>query len=623
MTGLLASAAYALGCTGAGALLLRALSARPARYAAGLPCLATAFVLGQALIAALWIALALAGAFTRSMLAGVMLAGMLAGASTCVMLVRERIPACRAALAWLRGERPGVKLIALGLGFFVVASALAAWFQPPFGDAEAFYVVYARLIAATARLEAMPGIYEGFSSIGVMGELHMAALIALAGVPAAKLFVWAAGMAAAPLLASVCAAAGVGRFGQLVAVALLFTSSAFTFHLFDGKVDLFAVALGLAAVRWIMALPREAPERAALAVCGLACGFAFVAKFSFALASAPALLVLLAYRGLNVRRAIAFAAWAGLAVVPHVLKNAVLFHAPLAPFVGGPGSAAYLEQVWFGPEVTLRIVLTYPLALVLGRYPMQGGNLTYLALAFLPLVLFVPKSERQRSSPLVQLCVAGAAGMILWVALRPSIIAPRYYLATLLLFVPVLARAVEALWQREDPPRWLSAGALVVLLGALTFLSYPMLPAMARALPATSADPCRLASHYCAAFQPVNREADEGARVYLAGYYGYWLRDDLLVCRDRGHEYRLLDEGAKALTWQALADAGFAWLIVDLSTHQQAWRALSAKPLPAYLRTSVREASGLIIVRLSDSRPEGKRPPCGRWQSALAAGNAR
>ncbi len=79
-------------------------------------------------------------------------------------------------------------------------------------------------------------------------------------------------------------------------------------------------------------------------------------------------------------------------LIPHFIKNALLFGEPFAPFLTLHGQASHItSQRWFSPETTAEIVAVYPLALVFGRYPMMGGTLSPLLLMVAPLVIFLPQ----------------------------------------------------------------------------------------------------------------------------------------------------------------------------------------------------------------------------------------
>ena len=142
-----------------------------------------------------------------------------------------------------------------------------------------------------------------------------------------------------------------------------------------------------------------------------------------------------------------------IALLPHLIKNGLLFNNPLAPF--GTDLMNLLNQDWFGPATTRRVLLTYPLALTFGDYWGQLGNLSPLILGFLPLAIFLPRPRNPVTSPLIVLTLAALVGVLAWITIRPSMLLPRYMLATLLLFVLLPARAAEFLTLHDSYPRYL------------------------------------------------------------------------------------------------------------------------------------------------------------------------
>ncbi len=616
MNGVLVTLVYTVACAGAGLLTMRALSGRSWQEVIqpSIPVGSTALILGQALISSAWMLLGLAGWLLPWVIWTVITSLIIASSALLLPAALHVLVRSRDTFRWLSGESPAMKVLAAGVALLVAGFAMAAWLKPPVGDAEAFYMTYARFIAATGQIKPMPGMYDAFSSIGMIGEPQFAALIALVGVPAAKLFVWPLALAAAAMLNSIGRAAGLGNRGSILLLAMLFTTTSFTHYIWDGKVDLFAAALGLLAVRWVLAARGPSMARTGLAISGLAAGFAVVAKFSYAIALAPALLVLLAWprdRNSSVVQLLllvgVFALWSALATVPHLAKNTLLFAAPLAPFLGSTTNQDWLNQVWFAPEVIRRIIATYPLALTFGRYPMQGGNLTFLLLAFLPLAWWLPRSPRLRDSLQLQLCAAGLAGMLLWLVLRPSIIAPRYLLAVLLLFYPLAARAAEHFLDRETPSRLVSAGIVAVTLSALVIFSYPLIPIAheaLRQLRGGSSNSCALASPYCGPLSELNAVAKTGDRVFFLVHYGYWLRNDLLQCRDQGAETRMQRTlRGPGLSWEMLAARGFNWVVVDRTSHAMDDSLLSGSVRPDYLDVRIFHATeNLLIFSILDRR---------------------
>lgn len=553
---------------------------------------ATAFLIGVFGLGAALIGVGLVGA-----LQPMVIWGIVALCYAVSVPLWQATASCRSALAAAKQLWHTASLSERALGVAVVlltfAYGAAALVKPPIGDAEAFYMNYAQLIAAQGRLIPMPGAFEFFSTISLPGELHFAALINLAGQGAAKLFVMPVAGVAALYLMRICQTCGGGRLAQLVTLIVLLSSSSFTHYAIDGKVDLFAAAFGLAAVYWALEATR-APERSSSLVwVGLMTGAATMAKFSYLPTLLPALLVILIWRNFDgrysgfsvaawatAREALVAAAWAALPWLPHLAKNAVLFDAPLAPFIGGPQDTAWLNQVWFSPETTRWILATYPFALVFGRYPMQGGGLSFVLLACAPLAWLVWRQISGDKTLLRRLLLACLLGVAIWMILRPSVIAPRYFLATILLIVPLIAIATERALQSLP---WggvgvLRLGTLVVLWAALASSSWHVLPTL-RALPAYASgklERCAMASAYCVPQQHLARTAAEGERIYVAGYYSYWLRPDQILCSNTPAEARTAAQSADPVA--DLQKLGFRHLVIDETSN--GWMLESVRQSP-------------------------------------------
>lgn len=499
-------------------------------------------------------------------------------------LLRGCFAELRAMVRLLRGESIAVRLLFLAGVLTFAAFALAALVRPPIGDAEAFYLAYAKVMAVSGRLAPMPGTYEQFSSIGLPLELHMAALFAIAGPGAAKLVVWPVALCVVVLLASIVAVCGGGWIARRVSALILLTSSTFTHYIWDGKVDLAAAAFGVAACYWMLS-SKEDRSLARMLLVGFLAGAATVAKFSYVVSLGCSLTVLLAWRWRHgsahpeprrlVRMVVAASLAAVVAWLPQLLKNSVLFSAPLAPFLGSPWDSNWLNQVWFSPEVTRHILAIYPFALVFGRYPMQGGGLSFLMLAFFPFVLTygrLTSGAFRRELGVVTL--AALAGTVAWMILRPSVIAPRYILATLLLFLPAIALITEKAWCTAVTPRVIRVGIVMTSAIALAGASWHVLPVLGsiKGLRADGWPACFLASPYCEPLRQVNSLAMPGDRLYLASYYGYWLRSDLLQCRDTRDEVKPAADEALV---ESLSRRGFRFAVVEPSVQPEVYSRLA------------------------------------------------
>jgi len=147
--------------------------------------------------------------------------------------------------------------------------------------------------------------------------------------------------------------------------------------------------------------------------------------------------------------------------------------------------------------------------------------------------------------------------------LRPSVIAPRYILAPLLLFVPVVVLAAERIMLSPDTTAGLKTGLLLsVFLAGLASLWHltPLPGAMLTKLKGDFTQ-CRLASGECESLRTLSEQARQGDRVLIVSYYPYWLRSDLLQCRDQQQEQGALAKADDPIAWLRLR--GFRYAAID------------------------------------------------------------
>ena len=273
---------YSCACLGFGVLLLWLANIRSKvtdNFSAG-TWLATAFILGQGALASLWLLLALTGWFSPRIIEGIVLVLVLC----CFILSWRHFFdfANQVRMIWLdlQSDTWGWQALA-GLTTLLCLAWVTSLGRPLTVDATAFYFVLPKIVAASHQLIPIPGTYEAFTSVGLQGEMHYAALMALRSPDAAKLFAWPTILAGAIMFLALGRHVGLERRGQWIALAMLFTSSAVIWLSGDGKVDLFAVSLGFAAYYWANQV-RNDSRRLALWLTGLFSGFALVAKLSYA-----------------------------------------------------------------------------------------------------------------------------------------------------------------------------------------------------------------------------------------------------------------------------------------------------------------------------------------------------
>ncbi len=596
---------YTVACIGAGWLVILVLSRilQPMTGQSSAVRLVTSFVLGQGVLASLWLLLALWSLFSRLIIIPILAISALLGLE---LLRREETGFVRQlGNVWhhLRNETWGWQGLA-GSAVMLCFVWVTSMGRPLNIDAASLYMAFPKVIAASHRLIPLPG-YEAIADIGLQGELHYAIFMMFHVPDAARLFAWPTFLAAAIILLMLGRQAGLGLRGQWLALAIMASSSAVIFLSFDGKVDMFAVPLGLSAYYWILQARGER-KQLALWLTGFFTGFACVAKISYIPVLAPSLVFLLVWQfypelrdPLRRKQALKMIISNGLlimaggliALAPHFIKNYLLYHNPFSPF--GTGTD-WTKQPWYGPSVIWRIIATYPLAHTYGNYFAQYGNLSPLWLAFLPLAFLLPRPRSFFSSPLAGITLATLLGMLTWVVINPSNVAPRYYLAPLLLFILLPARAAEYVSSNDQRPRWLlfsimGATYVVMFVTGLYFLTESFFPGRTIQYLTGKMTECeRDSSNYCEGMHAINKVAAQGERVFMADWYRYWLRPDLLQCVSYTHEMvEFNDLPTSNQKWQFLYEHGFSYLFVDKTMFGPAFDSLALESHPEWVKVKL------------------------------------
>ena len=115
---------------------------------------------------------------------------------------------------------------------------------------------------------------------------------------------------------------------------------------------------------------------------------------------------------------------------------------------------------------------------------------------------------------------------------------------------------------------------------------------------------CDLAGPICRASEIVNRQAALGDRVYLGGYYRYWLRPDLLQCVNGTGDGGISSLQTPEARWTYLYERGFRYLIIDETTHASTAAALDEAKTPAWLEViPLFHEDKYTVFRLESSDP--------------------
>lgn len=575
--------------------------------------IATGFLLGQTILANVWLLMGVAGIFTP----GLIWAIFLGSSGTSFFLLREKrfklFQPISASIIRFRGLSWYWKGLGLLIAMIFLNLGLIAVANPPLSDAAAFYMVLPKIMAASLRLVPQPNYYI-FSQIGLSGEMHYAALMSIASPQAAKLIVWFTTLALVGILIGLNTIVGNSGIGKIASLALLFTSTTVTYLIFDGKVDILGGALALAAYYWAL-LTEKVPGRAPYVLAGLFTGFAIVAKLSSIPILVPGIIILIIWnnftrqvaqkeRYVNTMKCLCIAGLiTACATIPHFIKNYALFGEPFAPLLFlKPGGKLWAEQAYFSYEATKYIILTYPIALVYGKYPMQGGNISVLMLAFAPLLLVFPEHNTIAARRLRQVMVIALVGLVSWVLVRPSWILPRYIMAPLFLLIPLVARGVERLYseQAENIKLLRRAVFLAMLFTVCTMVIYhgTLFKKFTRHI---ISEPSDYSPNYTvSAFEYINRVVQPGERISFAGSYGYFFSPEVLQCMNGPDEQEIFAKVSNTpLFWSYLYDRGFNYLFLDKVTHVKMAGALQIDAAPPWLSVvKVFEDESAIIYKI-------------------------
>ena len=459
----------------------------------------------------------------------------------------------------------GVIVLAFGL--------LAASFSMPGTDALAYYMAQPKLIAATGSYTLLAA-YESFGVLPALAEMPYVPMYLFGGDTlgfiAAKFSMWPVLLAILALLWQSAKAVKASTDSAWVFVAFAMTSSAVTLVAWDGKTDLVGLMYFLAALLCMPGLLSSSLVRREIFLFGFLAGCAVMAKLSYALILPFVLgIPLVGIWWKDPKKLLAIALIATGAVVCAFIfgwwiKNGILFGDPFAPILRLRETTPKfdVDQVWFNAEYTRWIVRTYPFAVTFGKYPMQHGGISPMWLMFIPALLMKPW-QSVGGKKAMWLAAGGLVGMCVWVLLRPSVIAPRYFFPALLVPGLVLILGYQQWTERKPVLAW-SAGLAVGLLlcfnlqsTRFSFLNFtePLLAA----LKGNGA-----ASPLLSRMQYLETDPRSGVRVLLLSYSSEALPSRMLTSF-----YTLYDVKKGESIWAFALRKKIDYIVYDPITHKR------------------------------------------------------
>lgn len=478
-------------------------------------------------------------------------------------------------------------LYVLTLGLCLIGTC--AIFAPVEGDGAAFYMAIAKATASSGWLEKFPG-YEGFSAVGLVGEVHIATTMLLSGADlAARGLTWVMFFPVICILLRYKSIFKMSAEANIVQFVGLFSSTALFWILFGGKVDLYSAAFGFVGIYFLFF------ERH-LFITGLLLALACVAKLSLLIPLFPVVILGVVChwieqpgekRKFSSLIKLFFLIGTPFLIVsfPHFLKNIYFFQNAFAPFLG---SRISWETVWFSAETTRRITLLYPLVWFYGDYWGQLGVIS------LPVFMFAPFAcakifYRKNANPERFFVVSAVAGLLMWLLLRPSFVAPRYILAVLMMFIPLAGIGFDLFCSRN---RGVRLKINIVVFFLIIWCLHSILAAVSAGLSPTrllqflkyDTDICALDGTHCRLYQTLNIEAAPGDRVMQLTYFTYWLRPDLLQTMLKGDAWRNDKKLTQDEAWKFIYEQDFKFIITDKATHEFAIDIFHIQDPPNWIR---------------------------------------
>jgi len=565
--------------------------------------LTTGFLLGEGIFASLWMVLGSARQFKLAIIWAILILVNIIGLKFwrhALKLIKKIFFEYKLAVGTLSSVW---RIIVCLLLVLILFFALGSFILPPMSDGEAFNLVLAKIMAYTGALQP-PHDYFLYSQIGLFGEMHFAAISSLASADTARFFSFLTSLAIAGLLLGLAKLTKVKIMGQLIAVVILFTSSVITNHITDGKIDVFPAALGLCAYVW--ATQSKDKNWLAMIMTGIFAGWAIIAKLPEVLIL-PGICLLIGWNFFDevktgkdscvkiwqkyILTLVLIIPIVLLAFAPQIVKNKVLYNQPFATYfnLGNNNSLTWAVPAWSGTESSNVVIqqslvkptgtsvilfqsrmfvvcqtvrnlisnlLFSPLLFTFWEYPIKGDNLSILVLAFLPFLFFwKPANSIQK-----RLLIVSLLAIIIWIILRSTAIQPRYIISTLLIFVFIVAAAVENLLEREN--LWLlkkivPIGIVIVLLVCLSAQFYLKFGQIV----SNRLNPIPLQGPHYQSLQFVNNIAKSTDRVYLAGSYAYFLRADLLSTINS--PITEIVDTSDGSPWQRLYNEGFNYVVIQ------------------------------------------------------------
>jgi hypothetical protein len=463
--------------------------------------------------------------------------------------------------------KPTLKILEIMTLLILLAPQVVRLMGRPISDALAYYLVQPKLIALTHQLTVNNG-YDAFLQSSAFLEINNAAVFMYTGEIGMRAYLALSGIVLFRVVWEICQQFQISQFATKIVLFLLATSTFITNTLADGKTDNVSTLWFMAAFS-IYVLSLNQWNKKPFVLFGVILSAAVLSKISF-LVLMPALVYFFFIEGgkrpnkKKILAAVCIVTGMGLPILVNSIKNLIVFSDPLVPFVSRLTNqdTQLFTQEWFSSDNTKWIVISYPLAILFGQYPMQYGNLTPFIFLGLPILFKIKNLDRVDRKKLLNLAVMAASSIFLWVLLKPSVIAPRYISPAFIFLIIVFGfLASKNLLRIQSFKIKMLIATLIT--GHLIFVNAQAIVTNDLSFYSGSRNPESLMYKY------VSKIPKGSGLIFLDTFNASMLDNASLQCSSVVHPFTARNEPTSDRTiWDDLYEQGFRFVISDKTTHR-------------------------------------------------------
>ena len=520
--------------------------------------------LGQGITSVVFLSLALVSEFNKLAIATVIFVGFLLAVRN--MHITEILQGRKRVVIREKIKTGPFAFWILALSIFLI-SMLIRSLSRPVSDALAYYLVQPRVIAINEKLTVVRD-YENFVQSSAFIEMNLASVYSLSGELCTRLYLLYSGLLLLKVVIEICSLLKLSSLAKQVSIALLITSTFITNTMADGKTDNVSTYWFMSAFALLLIALNKSKNKIFILL-GLLLGLSVLSKISYA-AILPGLFLFALYRSKRLQvkemnKKILFT-FIGLSIIflINAAKNHVIFSQLFVPFFSGDNSnVVLLNQEWFNSENTKLILLTYPLLLIFGKLPMQYGTLSPLILAAAPFFFNSSLRKNQIKGDNLAIFFTSVLSILIWIAAKPSVFAPRYIAPAYILLLIVISLLVSQVINQIYFNTTLRI-VVVLVLAQLVLQTTQTFISNDRTFYFNSVqDENRL-------YQDVDIKLERDSLIYLNTYNSGMLSDKALICSSAIQEFDINHSPDSTRDiWGDLYAQGFRIVITDSSTHQE------------------------------------------------------